>query len=542
MISVPPWRKDVKHDEVKKQLVQWSLTSSDFKSASNGVNLLKFIDMIDMAGDGAGGSIFTALLSDDLAKIIQDDFTLGGFKVIVHPSRNYRLPDLRTRRLRSPGGLHPMFPPTGSHPATWAAATVVPSLLSSSNQRTPVLYVVDGGVQPIVPGVTSGTRWHPEFAAATNGDLKLRQGRLSDQALSRSWQHPLDQWYPLSPTPMTPWNYGADTHLTWTGQPKLLATTAYSASKYLDPHRDQKKHGTLVMSCAIGANVGVVGRVENVKTDFQSMRVYPSGNNPSASTAGMVEGIYNAVDAHLARGQGAASVLMFASRTTDGYDQSLENALWWAWKQGLICIVSAGNEPDPYDTGKHEPDSQWFPSATVPQPNSPSRIEWETGNTPAGEAFWESLGYKSPNGDPIPVPDTSYLIVVGANNAVKTATSPPPSIGDGWAASASKGPDVDVLAPSMSVPCANTTTGGLLTASGASMSTGYVAGVALAYLSHVSAAQANPDAFREWLLPTSVPGSTSPIKLSTTASSWPGHLLPNSYGGQMPVIELKALP
>ncbi|MBL9118104.1 MAG: S8/S53 family peptidase [Verrucomicrobiaceae bacterium] len=535
-ITVPPWRKDVKRLDFAKALAAWYAQNPQFKSTMNGG--LPFKPERSFYMPASGGHQYTVRMTDETADALRQTFRVNGFGVIVHPSRVYR-PTVAAASIAAAQVTDTSAPLS----TTWAAMTVVPSAVTSANVRVPRLYVVDSGVQPIVPGVTSGThQWHPEFAGFENENdrVELLQGRLANVSLSKSWQHPLDADYPVDPTAAAPWNLQADSMLVWANQPKPLPLASYS-SIYLDPQRDPRKHGTLLTSCAVGENVGVLGRVVGAKALVESIRTYPNGSTAKASTAAMTEGVYEALDAHLAAPSGTKSVLMFASRTEDGFDPSLEVALWWAWKKGMVCVVSAGNEPDPYASGLYEPNPQWFPAANQAQPNSPSRFDWNVGKTPEGRAYWESLGYKDPYDDSITVPDDNYLIMVGAHSAVKSSSTPP-STGDDWAPTASRGPGVDVLAPARDVPSANTTTRGLLYADGASLATGFVAGVALAYLSSVPEAQTTPMAFRSWLLPEHTPGSSDPIRLSVNANARQGHSLPSIYGNKMPVLQLKDLP
>ena len=150
-----------------------------------------------------------------------------------------------------------------------------------------------------------------------------------------------------------------------------------------------------------------------------------------------------AIEAHNARGEEARSVLLFASRTegNNSFNDALELQLWWAWTSGIVCVVSAGNEGTAtYAPGKRAPDSKWVYPPN-PKPSSPSRYFMDESQ---GDLL-EEWTFGEPN------PGTSpYLIMVGASNAARLT----PDYAN-WSTTSSRGPDVDILAPGLSIPCAN---------------------------------------------------------------------------------------
>ena len=577
VISVPPgWKQD--HKTVRDGMHAWMSTREEFKNADGSnfdpANGSPFDGHQGFYVPRAGGNLFTAHLSGAQAKALDNDFRMDGKKLIVHPSHEFQPCPLEINEAGidgdfDEGHVHILSQTTwGDDAAVAAAITTRPAL------RVPVLYVVDTGVQPIVPTATGATtyKWNPQFSAASGATPKLifLQGRLAP-SLGRSWQFTgptpnFNSSYAADPdAPATtiagaalppPWNVLADSPLVWGGSTVLApCPKTYDTTIFLDPQRDDIVHGTPITSCAVGTSVGVLGKITGLTCRVESIRVY---NNPTTPTATIVEGIYRALDAHKIRvaNQGAndpapVSVLLLASRSTTGYDQSLEVALWWAWYNGMVCIVSAGNEQDPYDTtvtpNKYPPEAQWFPPGGTPLPTSPSRFDWRIGSTPAGKTYWDALGIKNDLNEPVAVPDKPYLIMVGADNSTFAVPT-----NDGWSPSASKGPGVDILGPSLSLPCSKNVYSTLyangdclMTASGASITTGYVAGVALAYLASVSEAKANPTDFRNWLLPdATIPPAaqnTFPIKLSTTAQSMTGTAISPLYLGKMPVLRVTSL-
>jgi hypothetical protein len=90
-----------------------------------------------------------------------------------------------------------------------------------------------------------------------------------------------------------------------------------------------------------------------------------------------------------------------------------------------------------------------------------------------------------------------------------------------WRAGSSNGPDIDITAPGENVPVPSKSSTGLVNASGSSLSTGYVAGIALAYLATMpstpSSDSATPKAFRDWLIPATQ-NNANPAKVGTAAA------------------------
>jgi hypothetical protein len=191
----------------------------------------------------------------------------------------------------------------------------------------------------------------------------------------------------------------------------------------------------------------------------------------------------------------------------------------------MVVLCAGGDTSAPYSgTNYASPNSLWYDQITgqlpAAQPTSPSRFDVDLASS-------GQLGWPNPvdeNNNPIPPPtiandDRCYAILVGGNNASSAGTG-----SDAWGAtSTAKGPDIDVLVPAISVPCANNA-GGMVNTSGTSFSVGLVAGVAVAYLDHNPPSK-TPRDFRNWLLPiTSGPvwpaqATTAPWKAASTSTS-----------------------
>jgi len=394
-------------------------------------------------------------------------------------------------------------------------------------KRIPVLYVVDSGIQPIVPPTgTSG--WHPEFKIVLTGTPGpphgLLQGRMSAANKFWPWSGGTGPW---SWTPL-----GAP--LNFNGSNIALSPEPTWASGYADPHRDKKPHATMITSAAIGASTGVLGKFVQkdttnlLKVGVESIRVAKDKTPPLSDW--VVEGIYKAVNAHLARkaaDTNAASVLLLCYRSTVvsgvsdvGFDESLELALVWAAHKGVTCIVSAGNTPGTAANNTiHSPDWTFFDvngNINPAKQTSPSGFD----TSPTNPGYWPNPSPLTPSGEPIPRPVAPYMVLVGgqhSNDAAGTGAAA------GWrtgATGSSRGPGVEIIAPSLSVPCAKHDAAGYANVTGTSVAAGFVAGVAMVYLA--SQATAGPTEFRQWLLPTGVANlDNAPCKVSTATAYRP---------------------
>jgi hypothetical protein len=463
---------------------------------------------------------------ENLAKTFT--FTLPGkkkVKAIIGLSRKYR-----------PAASQQSGDPGIRSAGSWASDAVVglapPNKIPLANNRTPVLYVVDTGV---LTHMQSLNNFHKQLPIGTGvNQAQVLQGQVPQGVGAGT-----SAWPPATSTDPAVW--ATAIYDSQTGLPNALnlGATDYlrstNPSAALSPYRDTVGHGTKIASTALSSFVGFMGRTDGAKVNVQSIRVYNSSNT---YTADAIDGIALAIESHKARGAGAASVLLFASRTTSGFDPNLEVALWWAWHEGIVCVVAGGNTPAAYRTNptKYSPDSLWYtsPNSTLPtpQPTSPSRFDWVEAN--AHPEYWPAW-QDAPNGNPYP--NRSYLIVVGGSNA----TSATPTA-DNWASGSSKGPDIDIIAPFTTPPVAKTTASSLYSsndclvnnASGTSFSAGYVAGYVLACLANASS-NPTPNEFRDWLFPPNGPPNPNAPLSSAAAAS--GHYWHSSYNGMIPKLK-----
>lgn len=415
----------------------------------------------------------------------------------------------------------------------WAKNCVVSGTITRESLRVPVLYVVDTGVQTFLTG---GTGWHPQLKSAIEtGKLRIRQGRVP---------HTLGTWPPTSNNGTTWETTGADNLLTL---PTSFPFTPPTTSPTFNPHLDINGHGTKITSAAVGSTVGTLANIVTASgalpIDIQSIRVY---NNSTTYSVDVVNGIYRAIQAHLVRGANAPSVMLMASRTTSAFNQTFETALWWAWKQGIVCVVAAGNV-----SGTVSPNSRWYASAGViasPATTSPSRYDWSLASATYWPNWTSPVSYPGVKPSDNPWPNEPYLVLVGGTNAEKNN----PDRAGYWSSSC-QGRDIDILAPAGGVAASVTSTASdpdaLLASAGTSLSAGYVAGAALAFVATTTDnGQPWPSRFRSWLLPNTNPitGSTAaddaPCVITTnqgaynSPSNTANNHLPSSYNFKLPRI------
>jgi hypothetical protein len=518
LIQVPPWKvipgpNAITMEAARSQLIAWAAAQGALFPAEG----FPFQPRV-IYRPAAGTLIFTALLTPKQAQMTAKKFrylvpgTVPGPKnlgtaFIFDPDQPIQVP------------AAPAAPPASATP-TWAAKVVTPlaiNTLPSPQPRVPVLYVVDTGVQLWVKPGSPGTMvpYHPQFApAVNNGKLVLRQGCAAPTSNLYEWPPgPLGYPAPAGVT-QTLWNTPADTVMTLPSTGVVLWNPQNVPPECLDPHRDQIGHGTKVLSTAIGASTGTTWGIPGLKVEVESIRIYGATNQSTVTEA--IDGISMAVASHNNRkptDPNAASVLLFASRTVSGFSDLLELNLWWAWYAGLVVVASGGNEPAAYAPGQFSPDSRWV-SHTPPDPTSPSRYDPRMGPASDWPTTW---------GTP---PTAAYpgMILVGGTNAAKTsaATKEYGAYGGG----SSRGTAIDILAPHAGVPCANVVTTyvapGLVDITGSSLSTGFVAGAALARLAATTAATAND--VRDWMFPSAGPGSACAYSTATAANASPTRL------------------
>lgn len=538
LIMVPPFmamaevQGHMSRAQAKEALLQWAQGKPQNFFGDTPFDLLN-----DKKGNidipNAGGSIFTAKLTPAHARLLQKEvgFFVGPrLELVPVPiDGTEEFPSLgsgnaaqsRAAQLKSAPAITSRGGSKKSRGLTtanieWSGQAITGGSIPREFVRSPVLYVVDSGVQPFLD-----SDWHPEFKTAIeSGRIKIRQGRVPSTLAD--WPYTMGPPNPWENTPLDDFIVPPATSSPIPPPYPTPPTTAPLG--WLNPHLDVVGHGTRIASTAIGETAGFLGKVTitgNVPdTDppipqgvhVESIRVYDSG---TAYNSDAIEGIYSAIAAHNARiaseGPRPASVLLFASRT-NAFDPLLEAALWWAWCQGIVCVVAAGNTAT-----TASPNSRWFTSTgaiAAPATTSPSRFDWISANVSATtRSWWPGSFY------PKPCPTTPYLIMVGGTNASQTN-----NVHSGWWTSTCRGRDVDILAPAGNVAAAMATASlyadGLKAASGTSLSAGYVAGVALTYVGSVADNGTPwPTRFRNWLLPTGGPVATSPCKVVTTGTT-----------------------
>lgn len=578
VIQVPPWRSDVSHKEAKDAIIKWSESASSFSGTP-----IQFDDTLETDEPRAGGNSFVAKkLTPAQAAELQSTFgswldkqrgpnDKPAYNVIVSRDITF-LPE-------------PLFLPkdtitTKGLAETWAVDEVVPQTLNMQSQAgIPRLYVVDTGFQPFVPDGTtsSGAQWNAEFfPLASQGNLRLFQGINANGVSVSLWPKTANN------AANEPWNAAAHAELIFT--PATLKPCP-DITNYVDPQKDPYSHGTTIVSTAIGAQVGLlskitVGGTSRVSVDVQSIRIYKStgGHDITPATASAVSnGIFRAVDSHLLRSASspARSVLLFASRSTSDFVEVVENALWWAWYNGMIVVTSGGNEPGGSSPAEmHIPNSIWYLSTGLPslRPTTPSKYDWTIPNgNPTAAGWWPNptTNYTGGLGTlTIPRPNHAYLLMTGGHartfdsamgmltgtdNWRTTFTGTPPYTGS------SIGPDIDVNCPSIRVPSVAAGSNPLVKSTGTSITTGFVAGAALAYLATKTtirqSTQADPkneaDYFREWLLPALEVGPGNGCA-DSTAAAWNGTAYRKSpyydptgmspYHNHVPKLRITALP
>lgn len=504
-IMAPPW-SGLHLKQVKARVFVWANSHPEWF----GENKLQ-VTSKGFYYPKSGGNGFTAKLSSLQARSLAQTT-----QFFVTPSCDYTVCD-------GPG--------TRGVKTTWAVNTMVPAPISLTAHRTPVLYVVDTGVQPFAMNSDGSLyAWHPEFGPR----VKFNQGRTS--SLLGDWPPQEDSGHP-----QPPWDNTSPGDVFASNPPAPWINPGNNSC--LNPHADPANHGTKVASTAVGSNVGVLGAIEGITVNVESVRVYPDpipGYPIRTTTEIFVDGLYAAIEAHLARdGSGAApSVLLVASRTLTTlpsnarFDDSFEAVVWWAWKKGMFCVAAGGNETTAYGSNptRRAPHAQWYqPDGSLPgpHPTSPSRFNWVQATSSSGAGWPE---FPAPGGGYIPYPDQAYAVLVGGSKTTQTAPT-----NWAWATGSSIGPGIDIITP-YSVPCAktlkatyDTSNDCLQLSSGTSTASGYVAGAALAYIASRPNSP-SPSTVRDWLL--SNPGTTSaPTKVSAARvfGSNPALYLPRLY-------------
>lgn len=569
VILVPPWTTGVTHAAAKDAIIKWSETAVSFSGST-----IEFDDALETDEPTAGGNAFVAKhLSSAQAAELKSSFGAWlkarnpdkpAYNLIVSPDTAF-IPEQLSR---SDDTLDVKTGPA----VTWAVDEVIPTPLNIATQAgNPTLYVVDTGVQPFVPDSTtsSGYQWNAEFLpVASQGKLRLLQGQAATGVGS---------WPKSSATP--PWNTASDSPLIFTAA-TLKPCSTLAAPYNFDPQADPFSHGTAIASVAIGGQVGILSKITvggsaRVSVDIESIRIYKAasaGHDITSTTASAVSnGIFRAVNSHILRSTStpARSVLVFASRSTSDFVEVVENALWWAWYNGMIVVTSGGNEPGGSSLAEiHSPNAIWYESTGLPtiRPTTPSKYDWTIPNgSSVAAGYWPNPTTTFTGGagtQTIPRPDHAYLLMVGGHGLTFDSSTNMLTGTDDWRRTvagtngytgSSIGPDIDITCPSIRVPSVAPGSNTLTVSTGTSISTGFVAGAALAYLATKTTIHPTDpmthkneaDFFMDWLLPTNGPGAGS---LASSAAAWDGTAyrkspyVGSSYNGKVPKLRITALP
>lgn len=572
LIMVPPWVTGVTRAQAKVKIKTWTRKSTldplGLKPLFGKMGLkLDDSSGFHIPGHGANGNAFVASLTKAQADLLRNHFSFTSTTAAPHRELIVsRIQCYRKDSLRAAGDTDGLLEGQGVGPtstAAWAVDSVFAcdngTKLEVTQQRIPVLYVVDTGVKPF-KGTSSSWQMSNQFV-----NVKVRQGQIGE-GLDAEWP-PQGESSVWGQRVQAPDGEYLDLQAPFALYP--------STSGYLNPHEDPSGHGTKVASTAVGATMGVIGKLKKTSTGapvevhVEPIRIYansPTGDptwfkNPETTSLVVSSGIYLAVASHLARSQAlgstAASVLMFTSRSVSDFDEAVETALWWAWTKGMICVVSGGNEPgaNPQSPVMHAPNAMWYTASQTfgsPQSTTPARYDW---TKPANDTSGTLASYW-PSG-PVAIPNRWSLIIVGSNNVgLGTPGNPaaPFSGNQGWSSISSRGPDIDIVAPGKSVPCATQGSNNSSAATGSSLATGYVAGAALAYLATKPSISAGvPDDFKAWLTPTAGPGNGCRV-LPTSPAGWSDGPYrhspytespmnaPAAYNGKVPALYISELP
>ena len=321
------------------------------------------------------------------------------------------------------------------------------------------LYVVDSGVQKIL-----GTGLHPQFG-------------------------------PTSP-------------VVWGGGLMAPSLTGSGASPFIDV----RNHGTGVASTAVGLDTGLFAHLHGGSVVLEPCQIYYPSAVPTAPwVSDALNAVFQASVQHLARRNDATvlnngSVLMFANRTTTSYSELMERQLAEATKAGMVVVAAAGNQLSAADPT--------LPSLTPPIPPlcDPMQLVSQispppsTTKTPSGMPLSGLLG--NPFVGPCAfyaTPTAHYLLLVGGTASDGSLWSSGPN-------GSNYGPQTSLFAPAGEVTKASALSAPLVTGSGTSLATGYVAGLSLYYLS-----------FRPWASVMEVRNfvlSQTSVSMSPTAGSF----------------------
>ena len=273
--------------------------------------------------------------------------------------------------------------------------------------------------------------------------------------------------------------FGAGSPVVWGSGLMSPSLTGSGASPLIDLHN----HGTGVASTAVGKDTGLFSHLDGGSVQLESCQIYfPSISPPSAPwVSDAVNVIFLASVQHLARVADACptndgSVLIFANRTATGYSEIMERQLAEAAKAGIVVVSSAGNS---YSKDDPETPPASTPILACPPFTSISSIAPipATTRTPSGMPLNATLGDMGFPCLTYATPTTDYLLNVGATTSANQI----------WFSSASSGSNyglgTTIFAPGSVVSRASSSSHVISTGTGTSFSAGYVAGMALYYLS-----------------------------------------------------------
>ena len=258
---------------------------------------------------------------------------------------------------------------------------------------------------------------------------------------------------------------------------------------------DELDHGTGVISCAVGSQAGVLGRVPSIPAVVQSFRIHRLGACAALASDAIQALARAAQEEALRKLDGTlgndGTVITFPYRTVCGVSYGIDHQIWKAARAGALVVCGTGNynvAAEPSIVAGYpgaDPDLDVSCSYNLPPvaPGSPARMG--------------PLVPRSPACTISPCPP--WFVFAGGSDATDAR----------WMASASSGSnysiETDVFAPASAVPVASSTA---LVAyhlvSGTSFSCGYTAGNASYYLTQRPWAM--PEEVRAWLMTqTSVP-------------------------------------
>lgn len=268
---------------------------------------------------------------------------------------------------------------------------------------------------------------------------------------------------------------------------------------------DELDHGTGVLSCAVGTQAGILGRVPSIPAVVQSFRIHQLGAC-AALTSDAVQALARAAqDEALRELDGSlgndAAVILFPYRTVCGVSYAIDHQIWKAARAGALVVCGSGNSNFPNQPGV---------VASYP-PADPNEDEVCTYTSPpvvpGSPARFGPLVPRSPACPPGPCPP--YFLFVGGSNATDTRWMSDPLNGSNFSS------ETDVFAPAGQVPVASSTAlNAFHVVSGTSYSTGYAAGMAAYYLTQRP--WAAPEEVRIWLMTQTT--APPPVSLSVSPS------------------------